>query len=70
MLSDGIWRKVSMCVKCEHKVTFYQKMHSGGCCPYCGHLVVGTVLAVEEKAEQLPPPFSLSAWVRRVFGYG
>jgi DNA polymerase II large subunit len=66
---SGTWRKVFRCVECEHKLAFGEKMHSDGCCPYCGNMVTGTVVSCNTISEQDPPSFSLIAWLREYYGW-
>jgi hypothetical protein len=52
-----MWKTEYRCVECDHIITFNEKMGYLGCCPYCGVVSVGTILATTKtsyKIERIP----------------
>ncbi len=41
------------CASCNAELSFYEIMHSHGCCPYCGKLSNSTVVGSHERAYKL-----------------
>lgn len=41
------WYKILICSKCEKRLTYHQKMYSGGVCVHCGHDDNSTVCATK-----------------------
>ena len=46
----GKWIARYECVACHHVLTNYEKMHSHGVCPYCGHNANSTVCDTVTKS--------------------
>jgi 5-methylcytosine-specific restriction endonuclease McrA len=52
---SGKWHTHFFCSECDHEVTDFQRRCSDGCCPHCGHTVVGSTLTVVEKPMRYVP---------------
>ncbi len=37
------------CMECDVALSRSEKMHSRGCCPYCGYVTIGTIVATTTK---------------------
>lgn len=48
--NKGKWKAVYECVGCHHVLTHFEKMHSSGVCPYCGHNADSTVCKTVTKS--------------------
>ncbi len=54
-LSDGLegpFIKAWICVDCGKELTWNEKMQSFGACPYCGHIVPGTIVETHEFSKR------------------
>ena len=37
------WHSLNVCVNCEISIGNQKRMYSGGICPHCGYLSIGTI---------------------------
>jgi predicted RNA-binding Zn-ribbon protein involved in translation (DUF1610 family) len=42
-MRESDWYGINVCVKCEGRLKYSQKMYSDGVCPKCGHVTIGTI---------------------------
>jgi len=57
MMRKSKWYSVDECIECGESLSFHTVMHSGACCPYCGHTERGTVCAVRPVSYRNVMPY-------------
>ena len=60
------WKTIHQCTACSARLNTGQRMYSGGCCPYCGFTIEGTVCSTLKIPSEISVAWTLTKlkWVR------
>ncbi len=50
MMGNPEYKSAWVCVNCKEQLSYSEKMHSKGVCPYCGNMSGCTIVDTEQRA--------------------